>query len=251
MRASNNQSQSSLLLLPGIVDRPQLTLSIVVAYPRWRWVLPALLCTAALAVFIVTAAPYLAEQALQQRAAVMDSLAGQLGNLPEAEQAQMDEQIARFTSPGFVAGAAFVGGLLALILSWLSGSLILFFGLLLSRGQAQFAAVFAGIAWTWLPLALRDLVAAAWTAFTQQPVVNPGLSYFFSSGDPIADAGNVLWRLTSLIDVFSVWHVVLVYFLIRVLSPRGSALSLLLIYIVLSIALRMTTVLFSVIGAGL
>ncbi len=242
---------SSASLLPGIVDRPQQTLAIVVDQPQRRWVLPLLLCAAALLLYTVVAAPQLSVRAQQMQATVMRSLSDQLSSMSQAERASMEEQLNRFTGPAAVVGATIIGGLLSLLLAWLVGSLILYVGLQLSGRAAEFAAIFAGLAWTWLPFALRDLVAAGWVALTRQLAVNPGLSYFLSSGDAVADARNALWRLASLIDVFALWHVVLVYFLLKAFSPRRSVLGLWLFYVLVSVALRVLPALLPSLPSGL
>lgn len=243
-------SPSSVSLLPGIVDRPQSTLAVVVDQPRRRWVLPLLLCAAALIIYTVIAAPLLSAQAQQMQTTVMRSLSDQLSSMSPAERARMEEQLNRFTGPVAVAGATIVGGLLSLLLGWLAGSTILYIGSQLSGRAVGFAAIFAGLAWTWLPFALRDLVMAGWTAFTQKLIVNPGLSYFFSSGDASADARNALWRAAGLVDVYALWHVVLVYCLLKALSPRRSAIGLWLFYVVISVGLRLLLALLPALPSG-
>lgn len=222
--------QSSLSLLPGIVDRPNATLAQVVAYPRARWVLPAVVSLAALLLYVAVAAPYLAEQMMQQ-------VQSRMGSLQPGQQEQVQEQISRLTTPGAVTLLTLISGGLSLALAWLIGSLILFFGLLLAGEEIGFSSVVAGFSWTWLPLALRNLVDAGWVFFTQEVIVNPGLSYFVSTGDPVADAQNYLWNLARYMDLFSLWHVLLVFLLARVFNRKSAGL-LTAVYVVISLGLR-------------
>lgn len=230
--------RSSLALLPGIVDRPRSTLAEIIASPRWRWVLPAVICLAALAILLATSASALSEQAQQQQAAALQRFGGQLQDMTEAQRAQMQAQMERFTSPLFLGITGGITGALGLAIGWLIGAAIIYFGLTIGGLDTRFAAIFAGFSWTWLPFALRDLVTAGWQVATGSLVVNRGLSYFASTGDPLADARNPLWLLLGVVDLFFLWHIVLVYCLIRAARPKGGALGLTLVYAILYVALR-------------
>jgi hypothetical protein len=237
MNAIEIPGPSSAALLPGIVDRPVQTLAEVIARPRWRWVLPAVLTLAGLAIFLVVARAQLVEQAQEQQALAMQSFGSQLGDMPAEQQEQVTQQMERFGSPAFVLGSRLIAEIASLILAWLIGALILFFGELLRGRQIGYNQVFAGFSWTWFPFALRYLVETGWVLVSGQLVANPGLSYFVASGDPMADAANPLWRLAGYVDVFALWHVVLVYCLTRAMDRKGSVV-ITAVYAVLSLALR-------------
>jgi hypothetical protein len=70
-------------------------------------------------------------------------------------------------------------------------------------------------------------------------IVNPGLSYFVASGDLLADSRNFLWILTGMLDLFFVWHVLLVSALIKAVRPKGNPLGLTLVYVLLYVLLRL------------
>lgn len=237
MNASDIPRQPSLALLPGIVDRPVQTLAQVMAQPHWRWVLPAVLTLTGLVIFLVVARDQLVQQVLDQQALAMQRLGPQLGDMSPAQQEQMRQQIERFSGPVFVLGTRVIGEVASLALGWLIGSLILFFGELLGGKEIGYNQVFAGYSWTWLPFALRYLVETGWVLLSGQLVANPGLSYFVASGDPIADGANPVWRLANYVDVFSVWHVVLVYCLTRAIDRKGSWI-ITIVYVLLGLALR-------------
>ena len=232
------ERRSSLALLPGIIDQPVRTLGEVMAHSRWRWGLPALLAIIGLTLSMVFSAPYLSEQAKQQQAVALQQVESQMSDLTEAQRAQMEERIAMFTSPLVVGGMGLVTGLLGMVAGWLVGAAILYFGFQITAREATFGQVFAGFTWTWLPFFLRDLVNAAWVVTAGKLITNPGLSYFFATGDQLADARSPLWVLASKLDLFMLWHFVLIYFLIRAASQRGGGLGLALVYAVLTLALR-------------
>ena len=231
MAESIEKRRSNLALLPGIVDRPQRTLEQVLAYPRWRWVLPALICLASIAILLVVSLPYLTQQAQQQ-------MASQLSSLTDAQRQQVQSQMDVFTGPLVLIGGGMVSSVLGLALGWLIGATILFFGLLIGGLEIGFSQIFAGVAWTWLPFGVRNLVNAGWAYFSGAAITNPGLSYFVATGDQAADAKNLVWILAGQLDLFFLWHLVLVFFLIRAAKSRGGAVLLTLIYALLYLALR-------------
>lgn len=239
------ERRSSLALLPGIIDRPRQTFAALLATPRWRWVLPFLLCILALALVSAATAEFASEQARQQRAQAMSQMQAQLDSMPEAQRQQTQRLLDRTTSPMFVGGISFITRGLGLPIGWLIGAAILYFGLAIGGTELKFSALFSVFSWTWLPFALRDFLQAVWTLATGQPLLNPGLSYFFATGDLLADARNPVYALTSLLDLFFLWHIVLVYFLIKAAKQRGGAFGLTVIYTVLYLALRILPILLS------
>jgi len=84
--------RSTWLLLLDILDRPATALVNVATYPRWRWLLPAILAVVTLVVFTAVSAPLLAAQA-------QELMAGQLSRLSADQAALVQGQVARFSSP--------------------------------------------------------------------------------------------------------------------------------------------------------
>lgn len=230
---------SSWSLLPGIVDRPRQTLAQVVEYPRWRWVLPTVLCGLSMVILIILTAPLLSDQAQQQQAIGMRQVEAQLGDMTESQRAQLQEQMGTFTSPLFVGGTALVTGILGMLIGWVIGAAILYFGLAMSGVEVGYTPMLTGFSWTWLPFCVQDLVYAGWQFFSGKLIVNPGLSYFVANGDVLADSRNPLWVLTSMMDLFFLWHVFLVYALIKAVRPKGNPLGLTLVYVLLYVLLRL------------
>lgn len=237
--------RSSLALLPGIVDRPHQTFATLLATPRWRWVLPLVLCIVAMALVSAATAEFASEQARLQQAIALSEMQAQLDSLPESQRQQTQAMIERTTSPLFVGGISFATRSLSLPIGWLIGAAILYFGLVIGGAELKFSALYAAFSWTWLPFALRDLLGAIWTWITGQPLANPGLSNFFATGDLLADARNPIYVLTGLLDLFFLWHIVLIYYLIKAARKREGGLGLTIVYAFLYLALRFLPTLIS------
>jgi len=189
-------------LLVSMIDRPAVTMRYVGKKPGWAWLTPALLVLVGLVVFSVVTAPLTSELALRQAQQQMTSLPPQ-----QAEQAAA--QIERFTSPPVIAGFSVVGGLVALAVTWLLGAGVLYFLGLVAGGEANFAQSFAILAWSWLPYFLRNLVLAAYVAYSGH-LISQGLSFLVATGDQAKDAANWLYSLLAQVDLFYLWHLVLV-----------------------------------------
>jgi hypothetical protein len=225
-------------LLIGIIDRPRATLAAVLARPRWKWLMPLVICLAAAALLLLVSAEGLSQQAAQQQAAAMQALDDQMQGMTESQRAQMRQQMATFTSPLFLGLTSFAVGAIGLGIGWLLGAGILYLGLAIGGGGVSYAALAAAMSWTWLPFALRDLVSAGWTLATGAVRANPGLSYFVATGDSVADASNPLWLLAGQVDLFWLWHLVLVYALVKAARSRGGALGLTVVYALIYLAVR-------------
>lgn len=201
--AENTEDRMNLLqLLVSIIDRPAVTMRHVGKKPGWAWLMPALLALVGLVVFSIAAAPLTSELALRQAQQ-------QMASLPPQQAEQMANQIERFTSPTWVAGFSIVSGLVTLAMVWLVWAGVLYFLGLVAGGEASFAQSFAILTWSWLPYSLRNLILAAYVAYSNK-MINQGLSFLVATGDQIKDAANWLYALLSQIDLFYLWHLILV-----------------------------------------
>jgi hypothetical protein len=227
------QPRSSWALLAGIVDRPSATLAEITARPRWRWVLPVTLAILAALASAVVAAPYLAAEAKLQMAAVLNRMS--------AEQlAQMPKQMATFQTPLFVGASTALTGILALLIGYLLQAAALYFGALIAGGEIDFGRLFAATPWIGLPFVLESVVQTVYVAVKGRLVINQGLSYLVSTGSRTADAGNLAYAALGMLTLFWLWHLLLVFKLLRV-GPRlggGAALAVMLLYAVLSVGVR-------------
>jgi hypothetical protein len=201
--AENTEEKMNLWqLLVSIIDRPAVTMSYVGKKPGWAWVMPALLVLVGLVVFSVVMAPLTSELALRQAQQ-------QMASLPPQQAEQAAAQMERFTSPPMMAAFSIIGGLVALAVTWLLGAGVLYFLGLVAGGEANFPQSFVILVWSWLPYALRNLVLAAYVAYSGQ-LISQGLSFLVATGDQTKDAANWLYGLLSQIDLFYLWHLILV-----------------------------------------
>ncbi|HUW14384.1 MAG TPA: hypothetical protein VM537_31970 [Anaerolineae bacterium] len=235
--ADAERRTNSLSLFISLIDRPATALAEVAAHPKWRWLLPTILLVGAMVASIVLTSPLTTDQA--QR-----TMQQQVAALPAGTAEMARAQIDRLQQPGFVLAMAIAGGLLGLALAWLLASAILYFSMVISGADLHFSALFATLPWVWLPFALRDVVQTGWILFRNRLIANPGLSYLVSSGKPLEDATNLLYGVLSYVDLFVLWHLVLVFVLARTL-PRfsgGKAFMVTLIYAAISLGLRLLPV---------
>ncbi len=238
MEAISPVQRPLLSLLIGIIDRPRSTFEQVLAFPRWKWAVPAVLGLLAAAVLVAMSAQLLAEQAAQQQAIAYSQIQGQLEGMTEAQREQVRQQMGMMSTPVAVAATTFALRSAGLFIGWAIGTLIIYFGLVIGGLEIGFGALFSAYSWTSLPFVARDLADAAFVSISGTLRVNPGLSYFLSTGDVLADARNPLWVLTGQIDLFFLWHLILVYALIRAARPKGGAIGLTLVYTLIYLALR-------------
>ncbi len=224
-------------LLIGLIDRPARTFAAIAAAPRWRWLFPLLLLIAAFALSLILTGEQQVDAATQQ---MRTQLAAQSSQIPPDQMAQVQAQMAQFTQPAVVLGVATVTGLIGLLLALLIAAAVLYFGALVSGSDVSFGSVWAMVPWTWLPFALRDLAHGLYVRITGEMSVHPGFSGFVASSDMAANAGNPVYLALAQVDLFALWHLVLVYALLRggTRLTQGKALTLTLAYAAISLILR-------------
>jgi hypothetical protein len=130
--------------------------------------------------------------------------------LSDEEAEGVERSLQTFTSPLFIGATGIALGTLGLILTWLfRGALLFFIGYLFGT-EKRYIQMVSLVLWSWWPFALRDLVNAIFVLVNGQLVANRGLSFLVASGDQVQDAGNLLYGLLSQVDLFLVWHLLLV-----------------------------------------
>jgi len=219
--------------LVGIVDRPTAVLAEIYSRPRWAWLIPILLLIASVVIVNVVSAPYAAQAAREE-------IRRQMQALPEAQAAQMAQQAESLSSPLFVGATGAIMGALGIVAGILLAAGILYFSALIAGAEVDFAPLFGIVVWMWLPFFLRNLVEAGYIYINGGLIVNQGLSWLVSVGDPMKDAGNIAYFLLSYAQVFVFWHLVLVWVGLRgVLKlPGGTSFVLVVIYALVSVILR-------------
>ena len=221
----NNTPQTGSLAgwLVGWIDRPAATFQAVLTRRKWWvWLTPLLIVLAAFAILTAIQAPYSLEMA-QEQAEI------RLAQLPpeqvEAARAGMEKTM---TLP-FMTATALGFGVVALLFSLLAQATFLYFGSLVSGGDdMRFGQMFTLSAYTRLPLALSFLAQAGFILITHHLLQQPGLSFLVSTGDLLQDARNPLFVLLGTLDLFWLWHLLLVGIALSAAARLGWAKALLL-----------------------
>ena len=102
------------------------------------------------------------------------------------------------------------GGLVALALGWVVWATVLHFSALALGGESNFSSMFSVVVWSAAPSILRNLTQAGYVAVAGRALVNPGLSGLVATGDILTDSTNVWWLVLSSVDLFLVWHLILI-----------------------------------------
>ncbi len=232
---SNGETRPMWQLLFGVVDKPAATLRAVLARRRW-WVavVPLLIVFICMALLLAARAPHDVELASQQVQRQLDSMSAE-----QAKAAQAGGATSTFTSLPFILGVGLVGGLFALVVGVLAQAAVLYFGALITGGEVNFGQVFTMSAWTRLPSAVGDLIQASFTLAAGRAIQYPGLAALVATGDLTKDSRNPLVGLLSGVDLFWLWHLLLVVVGLSVVARFGRVKStaLTLIYAALSMAL--------------
>jgi hypothetical protein len=225
------RSPSLVRLLLDVIDRPAATFGAVLARRgAATWIVPLLVVIVCLWPMAVVQAPYNAELAQQQ-------MRRQLEAMPPEQARQASAQMDTFTSLPFMVVSGLGAGIVALLIGTLAQTALLYFSTLLIGREVTFGLVFRVSAWSRLPYALSFLAVAGFTAAAGQVVRYPGLSALVGNGNFLEDSRQPLDALLSGIDLFWLWHLLLVTVGLAVATRcrRSQALPLTLLYAALSL----------------
>jgi len=218
---TTNQNQlhpvSPLINLWDIITAPSLALRRVSSIQTRSWWLPALLAFA-------TPVLYVGATLDMQVAQAKKAVAQQLSTMPPDQVETTRSLVERMIQPSAILLTTVGTSLLALLLAWAFAMLILYFGIALLGTPVRANGLWAAVVWTWVPLALRPLVQLAWSLLSGHLLTYQGLAYFVASGDIAQDSKNPLFLAAAQIDPFNLWHLALIYLLLRVVG-RLSRLS--------------------------
>lgn len=190
------------LVIPVLL-RPRSAFRDIAAKAGRSWLTPLLIITLAALLLVVVGGP------LRRAAAEMEamSLPSEFQYYTPEQQAQIEQARAATSSPTFIYVFPALTAVLKVWVGWLvvGATLHLFLTLLGSRGTM--ASMMNLVAWAGLPFAVRDLVRSAYTLIGDRLIQAPGLSGLLST-----DAGGgALFAvgILGLIDLYLVWHIVL------------------------------------------
>jgi hypothetical protein len=219
----------------GIIDRPRSTLRALGAQPGNRWLLPAILALIGLVCLNIVSAPYAAELATEE-------VQKQLASLPPEQVQAATTRAAMFTTPWFLGGVGIVAGLLMLFLGWALRAGVLYFIGLVAGGETSYWAVFTLMAWSWVPYIIRDLTQAGYTLATKALIRHPGLAVLATTGDRVKDSASWLYGLLAQVDLFLLWHLLLVGVGMAVLNRFGRTKAFFITLIYLAVALAVSLI---------
>ena len=219
--------------LVDLIAAPATALRRIATVQARSWWFPALLAVAGGLLYLaVTLDDIAAETARQMQM--------QLSSMPAAQVETAQPLLERFSSPAFLFASGAVALLVGLVASWLLAAGLLYFGAAILGTSLPFSRWWTPVVWTWVPFALRGFVQAAWSLVNGTVIHYTGFSYLVASGDRMADASNPLFVLAAQVDLWALWHGVLIFVLLRTMARlrRGSAAFLTLFYAVVALGLR-------------
>jgi len=130
------------------------------------------------------------------------------------QQAQYMQAIQSTQGPVFIYVLPSISSLLGVWVGWLflGGSLHLITTLFGGRGSTTISMNI--VAWSSLPLVLREIVQILYILYTNKLIINPGLSGFIptdTTGLPL-----FLAQILSLFDIYLIWQLVLIILGVRI-----------------------------------
>jgi hypothetical protein len=227
-------SPSLAALLVGIIDRPAATFRVLGARRgTLTWLAPLLVVLICLGPMVFVQAPYNAEIAQQQ-------MGRQMETMPAEQQKAVSAQMETFTSVPFLVTTGLFTSILMLLIGVVAQTGSLYLGGLLAGAVVTFGSLFRVSAWSRLPYAISYLALAGFMAAAGRAVRYPGLSTLVATGNLLQDSGQPLFTLLSSIDLFWLWHLVLVAVGLAAAARlrRGAAIGLTLIYAALTLAVQ-------------
>ena len=221
-------------LLVGIIDRPTSSLrSVAERAGATTWLVPLVILIVCYVPAVVVQAPYNADLARQQAQR-------QLEQMPAEQQRQAAAQIETFTAATFLIATGLGTGVIMVLIGLAAQALVLYLGTLVTGGEVTYGLLFRISVWSRLPYALSHLALAAFTLVAGRAVHYPGLAALVASGNVMQDSRQPLVTLLSGIDLFWLWHLLLVAVGVSAArrSRNGAAVGLTLVYAALALIVQ-------------
>ena len=172
--------------------------------PR-SWLLAAILLVMGLVALTAVSAPQQIALANERSQAMIEQLTANMS----AEQAQMVRERAQTVTPRQFWLSTLGIGTLVIALGWVLRAAILHFSSMALGGASEWGATFAVSVWSMLPFFVRDIVQAVYVGTAGQLIEHQGLSFLVSSGNWMEDSRNLVYAALSNVDLFALWHIVL------------------------------------------
>jgi hypothetical protein len=221
--------------VPAVFFHPRQTFAKIASQTRGVWLTPILILSlTALLQVLVTGS-------IKQAAALSGevSLPPNFQYYSPEQQAQFQQAMAATSGPVFLYVFPAIVALFRVWLGWLLVGGLLHLVLTMLGGRGDTGAAMNLVAWASLPLALRELVRAAAMYSSKQLISAPGISGFVTP-----DGGNLslfLASLLALVDIYLVWHAILLIVGVRAGNGISSAKATGGVFITLLIVLTLQT----------
>jgi hypothetical protein len=190
--------------LLATIDRPREAMQHVAAQPR-SWLLAAILLMASLILLTAVSAPQQITQANERTQAVVEQMKATLSE----EQARALEGRDMSMTPGRFWLTAVGLGVLLMVLGWLLRGAVLHFSSMALGGLSGWGSTFAVGVWSMLPFFVRDIVQAIYITTSKQLIEHQGIAFLVSSGNWLQDSRNLAYAALSNVDLFALWHIIL------------------------------------------
>lgn len=227
MSADNDLVQprrSFFALLWGMIRHPGLTLDYLRHSGGRAWILMALLAALSVVALVAAVAPITARLSQEALRAQMES---QPGLFPEGEDPEMQARISQFTTnPLLTVVMPSATGVIGMALGWLMWAGGLHLLSVMVGGNSHFGAMWAGVIWSYLPIALRNGLQTIFVMASGEPISNQGLSGLLVEERSVAEliatppsAGRLaLQSLLAQIDLFTIWNIVLLFIAVMTIA---------------------------------
>lgn len=176
----------------------------------------------------------------------------QLSNMTPEQANAARPTIERMAQPNTILLSSLAQIALGLLIVWGITMLILYFGIALMGSTPKPNGLWAAIVWSWTPLAIRPLWQLVWNLSRGALIKYPGVSYWVATGKIAEDQRNPLFLAAAQLDLFALWHLILVYFLIRIVGKlgRGSSLLLTLVYAFVQLGIHLLPLLLTTLSSA-
>ena len=189
--------------IPEILFRPGTGFNRVANQTGSVWLTPLLILTLMALLQVIVAGPLKKEAAIR----------GQVELPPEfqyyspEQQAQFQQAMAATQSPVFIYVFPAFTSVAGVWVGWLLVGGLVHLALTLLGGRSETGITMNLVAWASLPIAVRAGVRIVYMLMTDQLISAPGLAGFAPAGE--SAVSMYLAALLALIDLYVIWHVVL------------------------------------------
>ncbi len=219
--------------LSAVIFTPRQVFPKIAAQARNIWLTPMFLLTITAVALVIITGP------LRLTAAQMNmNLPPDFTNYPPEMQTQIIQSAQATQTPVFIYVFPAIIAVARVWLGWLVVGGLLHLVLTLLGGRGNTGTAMNLVAWSALPLAVRDIVRIIAVQSTHALIASPGLSGFAPAGEGRLEV--YLAKLLALIDIYVLWHAALLIFGVRQANglSRGKAWAGVLITLVLALNLQ-------------